>query len=100
MSRDERGMRRGITNNFMQPPVEVTSAEGKHEIRFDTRKRAMFIRARCKGRSLALAASSDTANIYLIDSGVERTPRPLANNMLAVPRKDETGAHVSAEIAN
>lgn len=33
----------------------------------------MFIRARCKGRSLALAASSDTANIYLIDSGMKRT---------------------------
>jgi len=74
MSQDERGMRRGITNKFMQPPVEITSGEGKHEIRFDTRNRAMFIRARCKGRSLALAASSDTANIYLIDSGVKCTP--------------------------
>lgn len=96
-------MRRGITNNFMQPPVEVTSGEGKHEIRFDTRKRAMFIRARCKGRSLALATSSDTANIYLIDSGIERTPQTalsLVNNMLAVPRKDGKGAHVSVRIAN
>jgi len=64
----------------------------------------MFIRARCKGRSLALlTASSDTANIYLIDSGVERTLQTAlarANNMLAVPRKDGKDAHVSAEIAN
>ena len=64
----------------------------------------MFIRARCKGRFLALlATSSDTANIYLIDSGMKRTPRTallLANNMLAVPRKDGKGAHVSVEIAN
>lgn len=88
----------------MQPPlVEVISGEDKHEIRFDTRKRAMFIRARCKGRLLALAASSDTANIYLIDSGVERTPQTalfLVNNMLAVPRKNGKGAHVSVKIAN
>lgn len=64
----------------------------------------MFIRARCKGRSLALLAeSSDTANIYLIDSGMDRTPQTallLANNMLTVPRKDGKGSHVSVEIAN